>query len=58
MEQERKDGQEKLAQISSSSEQIFVNSGHNMELEDPVDVTAAIRWMVGAIRRGRPIPHK
>jgi pimeloyl-ACP methyl ester carboxylesterase len=58
MEQERKDGQEKLAQISSSSEQIFVNSGHNMELEDPVDVTAAIRRIVGVIRRGRPIPHK
>jgi pimeloyl-ACP methyl ester carboxylesterase len=58
MEQERKDGQEKLAQISSSSEQIFVNSGHNMELEDPVDVTAAIRRMVVAIRRGRPIAHE
>jgi len=31
MEQERKDGQEKLAQISSSGQQIFANSRHNME---------------------------
>jgi pimeloyl-ACP methyl ester carboxylesterase len=58
MEQERKEGQEKLARLSSNSEQIFVNSGHNMELEAPEDVTAVIRRMVEAVRQGRPIGKK
>ena len=35
MEQERKDGQGRLARLSTDSEQIFVHSGHNMELEAP-----------------------
>jgi pimeloyl-ACP methyl ester carboxylesterase len=58
MEKERKDGQERLARLSTNSEQIFVNSGHNMELEAPEDVTAVIRRMVEAIRQGRPIGKK
>ena len=58
MEQERKDGQERLARLSTDSEQIFVHSGHNMELEAPDDVTAAIRSMVEAIRQGRPVGKK
>jgi pimeloyl-ACP methyl ester carboxylesterase len=55
MEQERKEGQEKLVRLSTNSEQILVNSGHNMELEAPEDVTAAIRRMVDVVRQGRAI---
>jgi len=50
MEQERKDGQAKLAKLSSNSKQIVVHSGHNMDLEAPDDVTAAIRLVVNAVR--------
>jgi pimeloyl-ACP methyl ester carboxylesterase len=55
MEQERKNGQEKLVRLSTNSEQVFINAGHNMELEAPDDVASAIRGMVEAIRRGKPI---
>ncbi len=58
MEQERKDGHERLARLSTDSEQIFVHSGHNMELEAPEDVAAAIHRMVEAVRQGRPIRKK
>lgn len=51
MEKERKEGQAKLAQLSTNSKQIFLNSGHNMELQAPDDVTAAIREVVEAVRR-------
>lgn len=54
-EQERKEGQKKLAGLSTNSEQIFVASGHNMQLEAPQDVTAAIRRLVEAVRQRRPI---
>ena len=50
LEQERKDGQAKLAKLSSNSKQIIVHSGHNMDLETPDDVTAAIRLVVNAVR--------
>jgi pimeloyl-ACP methyl ester carboxylesterase len=50
LEQERKDGQAKLTKLSSNSKQIFVHSGHNMDLEAPDDVTAAIRLVVNAAR--------
>jgi pimeloyl-ACP methyl ester carboxylesterase len=50
LEQERKDGQAKLAKLSTNSKQIFVHSGHNMDLEAPDDVTAAIRLVVNAVR--------
>jgi pimeloyl-ACP methyl ester carboxylesterase len=58
IEKERKEGQEKLVRLSTNSDQIFINSGHNMELEAPEDVTAAIRRMVEAVRQGRPIGKK
>jgi hypothetical protein len=58
IEKERKEGQEKLVRLSTNSDQIFINSGHNMELEAPDDVTAAIRRMVEAVRQGRPIGKK
>ena len=44
------DGQAKLAKLSSNSKQIIVHSGHNMDLEAPDDVTAAIRLVVDAVR--------
>ena len=54
MEKERKDGQANLALLSSNSRQVIVHSGHNMDLEAPDDVAAAIRDVVNAVRhRGR-----
>jgi pimeloyl-ACP methyl ester carboxylesterase len=50
LEKERKEGQAKLAQLSTNSKQITVHSGHNMELEAPGDVSAAIRQVVDAVR--------
>lgn len=50
LEKERKDGQAKLAQLSTNDKEIFVHSGHNMDLEAPDDVTAAIREVVEAVR--------
>ena len=50
-ENDRKDGQAKLALLSSNSKQVIVQSGHNMELEAPDDVTAAIRQVIEAVRR-------
>jgi hypothetical protein len=49
LERERKEGQAKLAQLSTNSKQIIVN-GHNMELEAPDDVAAAIRQVVESVR--------
>lgn len=50
LEQERKDGQAKLAKLSSNGKEIIVDSGHNMDVEAPDDVTAAIRLVVNAVR--------
>lgn len=50
LEKERKEGQAKLAHFSTNSKQIVVYAGHNMELEKPDDVTAAIRQVVEAVR--------
>jgi pimeloyl-ACP methyl ester carboxylesterase len=55
LEQERKDGQLKLAHLSTNSRQILVASGHNMNLEDPAAVSDAIRQAVEAVRTGRPL---
>ena len=54
-EHERKEGQAKLVQLSNNSKQVFVHSGHNMELEAPDEVTAAIREMVEAVRNQKPL---
>ena len=58
LERERKDGQEKLTRLSSNGEQGFINSGHNMEIEAPADVSTAIRMMVDRIRSQPPAPRK
>jgi len=50
LEKERKEGQAKLALLSANSRQVIVNSGHNMDLEAPDAVTAAIREVVEAAR--------
>jgi pimeloyl-ACP methyl ester carboxylesterase len=50
LEKERKEGQAKLAELSTNSRQIILHSGHNMELEAPEDVTSAIRQVVEAVR--------
>jgi pimeloyl-ACP methyl ester carboxylesterase len=55
IERERKEGQAKLVLLSSNRKQIIVHSGHNMELEAPSDVTAAIREVVEAVRAHRKL---
>ena len=51
LEKERKEGQAKLAALSSNGRQIIVHSGHNMDLEAPDDVTAAVKQVVEAVRK-------
>ncbi len=51
LEKERKEGQAKLLLLSSSSRQVIVHSGHNMNLEAPADVSNAIRDVVMAVRQ-------
>lgn len=51
LEKERKEGQAMLVKLSTNSRQIIVNSGHNMEVEAPDEVTAAIRSVVEAVRK-------
>jgi pimeloyl-ACP methyl ester carboxylesterase len=53
LERERKEGQAKLLLLSSNSKQIIVHSGHNMNLEAPDDVAAAIRDVVTAVPASR-----
>jgi pimeloyl-ACP methyl ester carboxylesterase len=55
LERERKDGQAQLARLSTNSRQVFVRSGHNMHLEAPDEVAAAIREVVEAVRQ--PLKH-
>jgi pimeloyl-ACP methyl ester carboxylesterase len=55
LERERKDGQSKLAHLSTNSRQILVPSGHNMNLEDPAAVSDAIYQAVEAVRLKRPL---
>lgn len=50
LEKERLDGQNLLVRLSSNSKQIFVHSGHNMNLEAPAEVTSAIRKLAYSIR--------
>jgi pimeloyl-ACP methyl ester carboxylesterase len=50
LEKERKEGQAKLALLSSNGRQVILNCGHNMNLEKPDDVAAAIRDVVTAVR--------
>jgi pimeloyl-ACP methyl ester carboxylesterase len=50
LEKERKDGQQMLALLSTNSRQVIIHSGHNMNLEAPDDVAAAIRGVVDAVR--------
>src|SRR5262249_30279306 len=51
LEKERLIGQAHLALLSSNSRQVFVHSGHNMELQSPDEVAGAIRSVVEAVRR-------
>jgi pimeloyl-ACP methyl ester carboxylesterase len=51
LEKERKEGQAKLTQLSTNAKQIILQCGHNMELEAPAEVAAAIRQVVEAVRK-------
>lgn len=55
MEKERKQGQARLTLLSSNHRQVWIQSGHNMQLEAPEDVTNAIREVVHAVRRRTPL---
>jgi len=50
LESERREGQSKLLRLSRNSRQVMLLSGHNMELEAPEEVVAAIRLLLTAIR--------
>jgi pimeloyl-ACP methyl ester carboxylesterase len=51
IENERRHGQAQLARLSRSGKLVWVKSGHNMHLEAPDQVTAAIREIVAACRK-------
>jgi len=55
LERERKAGQAMLVKLSTDSRQVMVGSGHNMNLEAPDAVAAAIRGVVDAVREQRPL---
>ena len=55
LEKERKEGQAKLVLLSSNSKIVTVHSGHNMNLDAPQNVVDAIREVVNAVRRHRPL---
>jgi pimeloyl-ACP methyl ester carboxylesterase len=50
LEKERLDGQLMLSRLSTNSKQIFIRSGHNMNLEAPNEVASAIQSVVTATR--------
>ena len=50
LERERKVGQAMLVTLSTNSRQVIAQSGHNMNLEAPDAVSAAIREVVVAVR--------
>src|SRR5262249_43016790 len=52
LSEERKHGEALLASLSTSSKQVFIPSGHNMELDSPQSVAAAIQEMIAAVRSG------
>lgn len=53
LEQERKEGQAMLVKLSTNGKQVIVKSRHNMELEAPEEVAAAIRTVVEAVRKNQ-----
>jgi pimeloyl-ACP methyl ester carboxylesterase len=52
LEKERTEAQRRLTLLSTNSAQIIVSSGHNMEIEAPEEVTAAILRVCAAVRKG------
>lgn len=60
LEKDRREGQAKLARLSSNSRQVLLPCGHNMEIEAPADVAAAILEVALAVRNHaaiRPSSH-
>jgi len=53
LEKERIAGQAMLVKLSTNSKQVVIESGHNMNLEAPDKVAAAIREVVDAVREHR-----
>ena len=50
LDRERKEGQARLASLSTNSKQLVLDCGHSMHLEAPASVAAAIREVVQAVR--------
>jgi hypothetical protein len=50
LDRERKEGQARLASLSTNSKQLMLRCGHSMHLEAPDSVAAAIREVVQAVR--------
>jgi pimeloyl-ACP methyl ester carboxylesterase len=55
LEQERLQAQHRLTLLSTNSREIMPESGHNMHLEVPDVVAAAIRSVIDACRSGKPL---
>lgn len=55
LEQERLQAQHRLTLLSTNSREIMTDSGHNMHLEVPEVVTAAIRSVTDAYRKKQPL---
>ena len=55
IERERLESQCALLDLSADSVQTLLPSGHNMHLEAPAEVVAAIRTVVDAVRSGKPV---
>jgi hypothetical protein len=55
LESERKEGQSKLARLSTNSRQVIIDSGHNMELEAPDQLVDALRLIVDVVRHKRKL---
>jgi hypothetical protein len=53
LEDERRSAQAALARLSTAGRQILVPSGHDMQVEAPLAVSAAIHDVVAAVRQHR-----
>ena len=53
LEEERNRAQAELARLSRRGRQVYVDSGHNIQLEKPSVIVECVREMVEGIRKRR-----
>jgi hypothetical protein len=58
LDRERKEGQARLALLSTNSKQLVLDCGHSMHLEAPASVAAAIREVVQAVRNHTALTNR